>query len=104
MAYLTSLQLFSQLANWFMIFCFPRTLSNNLETVLTLVGLYHWPCMRVSSTQVPLVSRKWGLVLAALACAIRPTSAITWVYVGLLELFVTHEIVRFIFLEVAPIG
>ncbi|KAB1204157.1 GPI mannosyltransferase 3 [Morella rubra] len=73
-------------------------------TVLTLVGLYHWPCMRVSSTQVPLVSRKWGLVLAALACAIRPTSAITWVYVGLLELFVTHEIVRFIFLEVAPIG
>lgn len=96
--------LFSQLANWFMIFCFPRTLSNNLETVLTLVGLYHWPCMRVSSSEVPLVSRKWSLAAAALACAIRPTSAIIWVYVGLLELFVTHDRLRFIFLEVAPIG
>ncbi|XP_059461275.1 mannosyltransferase APTG1 isoform X1 [Corylus avellana] len=96
--------LFSQLANWFMIFCFPRTLSNNLETVLTLVSLYHWPCMRVSSTKVPLVSRKWSLAAAALACAIRPTSAIIWVYVGLLELFVTHDRLKFIFLEVAPIG
>ncbi|XP_059461276.1 mannosyltransferase APTG1 isoform X2 [Corylus avellana] len=98
------LMLFSQLANWFMIFCFPRTLSNNLETVLTLVSLYHWPCMRVSSTKVPLVSRKWSLAAAALACAIRPTSAIIWVYVGLLELFVTHDRLKFIFLEVAPIG
>lgn len=96
--------LFSQLANWFMIFCFPRTLSNNLETVLTLIGLYHWPCVKVSSSKVPLVSRKWGLVVAALACAIRPTSAITWVYVGLLELFVARDRLRFVFLEVAPIG
>ncbi|KAK9274821.1 hypothetical protein L1049_022073 [Liquidambar formosana] len=31
--------LFSQLANWFMFFCFTRTLSNSLETVLTLVSL-----------------------------------------------------------------
>ncbi|GMY35497.1 GPI mannosyltransferase 3 isoform X2 [Fagus crenata] len=96
--------LFAQSANWFMIFCFPRTLSNNVETVLTLVGLYHWPCMRVSPTKVPLVSRKWGLAIAALAFSIRPTSAIIWVYVGLLELFVTHNKLRFIFLEVVPIG
>ncbi|XP_075652577.1 mannosyltransferase APTG1 isoform X1 [Castanea sativa] len=96
--------LFAQLANWFMIFCFPRTLSNNLETVLTLIGLYHWPCIRDSSTKIPLVSRKWGLAIAALAFSIRPTSAIIWVYVGLLELFVTRDRLRFIFLEVAPIG
>ncbi|KAK3221605.1 hypothetical protein Dsin_008630 [Dipteronia sinensis] len=101
---LTLLQLFSQMANWFMFFCFNRTFSNCLETVLTLVGLYYWPCMRVSSSKVSLGSRKWGLAVAALACAIRPTSAITWVYVGLLELLVTRDRLRFILLEAAPIG
>ncbi|GMP36251.1 hypothetical protein CsSME_00008442 [Camellia sinensis var. sinensis] len=96
--------LFSQLTNWFMFFCFTRTLSNSLETVLTLVGLYYWPCIRASSSEVPTVSRKWGLVVAALACAIRPTSAITWAYVGLLELLVARDRLKFIFLEVVPVG
>ncbi|XP_028063409.1 GPI mannosyltransferase 3 [Camellia sinensis] len=96
--------LFSQLTNWFMFFCFTRTLSNSLETVLTLVGLYYWPCIRASSSEVPMVSRKWGLVVAALACAIRPTSAITWAYVGLLELLVARDRLKFIFLEVVPVG
>lgn len=75
-----------------------------METVLTVVGLYYWPCMRVSSRKFPSASRKWGLAAAALACAIRPTSAITWVYVGLLELFLARDRLKFIFLEVAPIG
>lgn len=96
--------LFSQLTNWFMFYCFTRTLSNSLETVLTLVGLYHWPCIRASSSEVHSVSRKWGLLVAALACAIRPTSAITWAYVAILELLVTRDRLNFIFLEVAPIG
>ncbi|CAB4292832.1 unnamed protein product [Prunus armeniaca] len=96
--------LFSQLTNWFMFYCLTRTLSNSLETVLTLVSLYYWPCMRPSSSKLPLESRKWGLIIAALACAIRPTSAIIWLYVGLLELFVTRDKLRFIFLEVAPMG
>ncbi|KAG6740816.1 hypothetical protein POTOM_056285 [Populus tomentosa] len=96
--------LFSQLVNWFMFFCFNRTLSNSLETVLTLVGLYYWPCMRASPSKAPLVLRKWGLAIAALACAIRPTSAITWVYVGLLELAVTRDRLKFLVLEVVPIG
>ncbi|XP_071722635.1 mannosyltransferase APTG1-like [Rutidosis leptorrhynchoides] len=94
--------LFSQLANWFMLFCITRTFSNSLETVLTLVGLYYWPCMRISSSEVP--SRRWGLVVAALACGMRPTSAITWVYVGLLELFLSRDHLKFILLEVVPIG
>lgn len=102
--YLTLLQLFCQLTNWFMFYCFNRTLSNSLETVLTLVGLYYWPCMRVSAGKVHPVSRKWGLAVAALACAIRPTSAIIWLYVGLLELLVTRDRLRFVFLEVLPIG
>lgn len=104
MVYLILWQLFSQLVNWFMFFCFTRTLSNSLETVLTLVGIYYWPCMRVSPNKAPLFSRKWGVAIAALACAIRPTSAIIWMYVGLLELFLAHDRLKFIFLEVAPIG
>uniref|UniRef100_K7MK99 Mannosyltransferase n=2 Tax=Glycine subgen. Soja TaxID=1462606 RepID=K7MK99_SOYBN len=64
-----------------------------LETVLTLVSLYFWPCVRPSSN----CSFQW-LVL------IRPTSAITWLCVCLLELFQAHNRFRFIFLEVAPIG
>ncbi|XP_057962646.1 mannosyltransferase APTG1 isoform X1 [Malania oleifera] len=96
------LALFCQLTNWFMFFSFTRTLSNSLETVLTLVSLYYWPCMRVSSKKE--VSRRWGLVVAALACAIRPTSAITWVYVGLLELFLARDRLRFIIFEVIPVG
>lgn len=101
---LTISQLFSQLSNWFMFYCFSRTLSNSLETVLTLVSLYFWPCMRTSSGKSSYVSRKWGLVLAALACAIRPTSAVTWIYVGVIELFYSRDKLKFVFLEVAPIG
>lgn len=96
--------IFSQLSNWFMFYCFSRTLSNSLETVLTLVSLYYWPCMRTYVVKSSYASRKWGLFVAALACAIRPTSAVTWMYVGFLELFNAHDRLKFVFLEVAPIG
>ncbi|KAG2245301.1 hypothetical protein Bca52824_092840 [Brassica carinata] len=98
-----SWSLFCQLANWFMFFCMNRTFSNCLETVLTIMGLYYWPCIRDSSKDHP-VNRKWGLVIAALACALRPTSAIIWLYVGTLELFLTPNKVKFIVLEMIPIG
>ncbi|WZZ30672.1 hypothetical protein YC2023_014073 [Brassica napus] len=95
--------LFCQMANWFMFFCMNRTFSNCLETVLTIMGLYYWPCIRDPSKAHP-VNRKWGLVIAALACAVRPTSAIIWLYVGTLELFLTPNKVKFVVLEVIPIG
>ncbi|XWS16923.1 hypothetical protein CRYUN_Cryun33cG0023300 [Craigia yunnanensis] len=60
--------------------------------------------MRSSSNKVPPDSRKWGLALAALACAIRSTNSITWAYVGLLELYLTYEFLRSIFLELIAIG
>ncbi|CAM8942477.1 unnamed protein product [Rhodiola kirilowii] len=96
--------LFSQLTNWFMFFCFTRTLSNSLETVLTLMSLFYWPCLRADSSKLQSVSRTWALSLAALACAVRPTSAVIWLYVGILEVFLTHDRLRFIFLETIPIG
>ncbi|GKD06168.1 GPI mannosyltransferase 3 [Tanacetum coccineum] len=96
--------LFAQLSNWFMFYCSTRTLSNSLETVHTVISLYYWPCLRVNSTNLPPVSRYWALVAAAIACAIRPTSAIIWLYVGLMELFVSRDRLKFVFLEVIPIG
>ncbi len=109
-------QLFSQLVNWFMFFCITRTLSNSMETVLTVTGLYYWfvaiesvqgnsvvSKQQAASKQSP-PSRKMALLIAALACAIRPTSAITWLYVGLLDFIQMKSKSRFIFLEVVPLG
>ncbi|XP_015883938.3 mannosyltransferase APTG1 [Ziziphus jujuba] len=102
--YVAKWSLFSQLTNWFMFFCFTRTFSNTLETVLTLVSLYYWPCMRPASGKPRFLSRRLGVTIAAFACAIRPTSAIVWLYVGFVELFEARDRLRFVFLEVAPIG
>lgn len=43
-------------------------------------------------------------MLAALACAIRPTSAVIWLYVGMMELLRAHDTFTFLFGEVVPIG
>lgn len=68
------------------------------------MSLYYWPCLRVSATSVPSSSRKYALAIAALACALRPTSAITWIYVGCLELYTARDRLKFLLLEVVPIG
>uniref|UniRef100_A0A7C8YY08 Mannosyltransferase n=1 Tax=Opuntia streptacantha TaxID=393608 RepID=A0A7C8YY08_OPUST len=96
--------LFSYFTNWFVFFCLTRTLANSLETVLTIVSLYYWPHMRASSGKDSGSSRKLALAIAALSCSVRPTSAVIWLYVGLIELFVASDRFRFIFLEVIPIG
>ena len=110
------LQLFSQLVNWFMFFCITRTLSNSLETVLTVAGLHYWFTAIESSKGTSVVSkhqaaskqshpsRKLALLIAALSCAIRPTSAVTWLYVGLLDFIQMKCKCRFVFLEVIPVG
>ncbi|XP_010935902.1 mannosyltransferase APTG1 isoform X2 [Elaeis guineensis] len=95
---------FCQLVNWFMFFCITRTFSNSLETVLTVIGLYYWLSASCSSGDVSTASRKLALFIAALACAIRPTSAITWLYVGMLDLVGLQSRLGFLFLEVVPIG
>jgi GPI mannosyltransferase 3 len=102
-------QLFCQLVNWFMFFCITRTLSNSLETVLTVAGLYYWFTAMESSRGSSVdsqraSSRKMALTIAALACAVRPTSAITWIYVGLLDFIHIKSKCRYVFLEVVPVG
>lgn len=87
-----------------MFYCITRTLSNSLETVLTVVGLYHWFSYRGSNKKVWFSSRMLALFVAALACGVRPTNAVIWVYIGVLDLLEMRGRLRFLFLEVVPIG
>ncbi|ODQ54917.1 hypothetical protein SAICODRAFT_64193 [Saitoella complicata NRRL Y-17804] len=62
--------------NWF---CYTRTFSNSLETVLTACAMYYWPSLQSTKTNASAVL---ALVLAAVACVMRPTNALLWVWLG----------------------
>eukprot|EP00250_Pteridium_aquilinum_P023112 c26218_g1_i1 orf=91-1770(+) len=98
--------IFCQLCNWFTFFCMVRTFSNCLETVLTLAALYYWVIGRKSLNSrcfCVFTARQVALFLAALACVVRPTSALVWIYVGLIDLFKTDKKLRLL-LEALVIG
>ncbi|MCO5564107.1 hypothetical protein L7F22_017763 [Adiantum nelumboides] len=104
--YVAQWAIFCQLCNWFTFFCMVRTFSNCLETVLTLAALYYWvvgerfPKFKCFSS---FTARQVALFLAALACVIRPTGALVWVYVGLIGLVKTDKKSQLLF-EVIFIG
>ncbi|OJJ64197.1 hypothetical protein ASPSYDRAFT_84219 [Aspergillus sydowii CBS 593.65] len=69
-------------------FCSTRTLSNCLETTITIVALYQWPwqwakdsgSVTNKDTQGVSISRlRQCLLLAAFACILRPTNVIIWI-------------------------
>jgi phosphatidylinositol glycan class B len=97
--------LFCQLSNWFNFFCMPRTFANCMETVLTTIALYHWwPISKAKPRVGLLTSRQVGIISAGLACVMRPTSAITWLYVGMAHWRETSNKCQYIFEDVLPIG
>ncbi len=103
------LQMFCQMFNWFTFFCIVRTFSNCLETVLTTMALFYWWPVQSPSTDHHhtgsiFTSRQLGLLLAGVACIIRPTSAIIWVYVGVVQLLKIQHKLQFLLSEVFPIG
>ncbi|EZF31465.1 hypothetical protein H109_02558 [Trichophyton interdigitale MR816] len=68
-------------------FCSTRTLSNCLETSLTITALYLWPWQWSLPGRWPLAttrdthnksSLRICLILASLACVLRPTNTIIW--------------------------
>ncbi|KAK9130245.1 hypothetical protein Sjap_010732 [Stephania japonica] len=88
--------LFAQLTNWFMFFCFTRTLSNCLETVLTLMGLYYFHSFRESSKPSHVTSRTLetqGLYLSMLSYIQLPMSrfsiliVLSFSFVSLIRLY-----------------
>ena len=76
-----------------MFYCGPRTLINSFEMHLTVLALYFWPGI---SNQTMVIYTKYNkqmklrqknnekkrrvaLIVAAIACMVRPTNVIIWV-------------------------
>ncbi|KAF2840612.1 glycosyltransferase family 22 protein [Patellaria atrata CBS 101060] len=87
-------------------FCSTRTLSNCLETTLTLVALEFWPWQWIPNSDGKIRTVKkhdinsnqiirftLSLSLAAFACILRPTNALIWICLFLPTLFgaTTHQ-------------
>nr|XP_055135189.1 GPI mannosyltransferase 3 isoform X4 [Symphalangus syndactylus] len=64
---------FCQLCSWFTWYCCTRTLTNTMETVLTIIALFYYPLEGSKSMN----SVKYSS-LVALAFTIRPTAVIPW--------------------------
>ncbi|XP_053784048.1 GPI mannosyltransferase 3 isoform X2 [Desmodus rotundus] len=65
---------FCQLCSWFTWYCCTRTLTNTMETVLTVMALFYYPLEGSKSMN----SVKYSS-LVALAFIIRPTALIPWI-------------------------
>ncbi|OWK09832.1 PIGB, partial [Cervus elaphus hippelaphus] len=62
------------LCSWFTWYCCTRTLTNTMETVLTIIALFYYPLEGSKSMN----SVKYSS-LVALAFIIRPTAVIPWI-------------------------
>ncbi|XP_017560514.1 GPI mannosyltransferase 3 isoform X1 [Pygocentrus nattereri] len=65
---------FCQLCSWFTWYCCTRTLSNSMETTLTVLALCYYP---LHGTKTQNSSWKY-LSLVSLAVVVRPTALIVW--------------------------
>uniref|UniRef100_A0A0M3IUV6 Mannosyltransferase n=1 Tax=Ascaris lumbricoides TaxID=6252 RepID=A0A0M3IUV6_ASCLU len=68
--------LFSYVTCWFVWYCAPRTLSNSLETALSLIALRWYPFGSVDRRCWPYMT------IGAVTILIRPTAILLWVPLG----------------------
>lgn len=62
-----------------------RTLSNTMETILTVVALSYWPIpgvVHLGERKEWLKEYRIALLFASVACIVRPTNALIWLYMG----------------------
>lgn len=67
-----------------------RTLSNTLEMILTTVALNYWPLpgvVNLKGSKAWLKNYQISLIFASIACIIRPTNALIWIFLGIQLLF-----------------
>ncbi|CAI4225734.1 unnamed protein product [Auanema sp. JU1783] len=71
------------LSSWFIFYCAPRTLSNSLETALTLIALNWYPFEgnRYRGSVYPY------MLIGSITIIIRPTAALIWLVLGINHLF-----------------
>ncbi|KHJ84139.1 plasmid Maintenance Protein [Oesophagostomum dentatum] len=86
------------LSSWFIFYCAPRTLSNSLETALTIIALLWYPFFsnRMRSKVWPYIT------IGVLTIVIRPTAALLWVVFGVAHLMRHPKPVNLIFSTVLP--
>ena len=87
--------LFASLISWYNFFALTRSLSNNLESIFTLIAFYYWPWS--SNSKVHILP---SLIFASIACIIRPTAVIIWLFVGLDLIYKNTHKIKSIVLQV----
>ncbi|KAI8644138.1 Alg9-like mannosyltransferase family-domain-containing protein, partial [Parasitella parasitica] len=76
--------LFTTLCSWFNFQMAARTLSNSMEMVFTIIALNYWPLPGIVKT----TGKSWvknyriSLVFASIACVMRPTNGLIWLFLG----------------------
>ncbi|ODV97291.1 hypothetical protein PACTADRAFT_40242 [Pachysolen tannophilus NRRL Y-2460] len=85
---LSNITLFLSLVSSFNWFFITRTFSNNVEMVLTIVGIYYWPIESLSSSieikRLNNISNYISaIIFATMACLVRPTNVIVWGFLGI---------------------
>ncbi|CAP24199.1 Protein CBG02293 [Caenorhabditis briggsae] len=87
------------LSSWFVFYCAPRTLSNSLETSLTLIALNWFPFERsYKGITWPYIA--FGVVTVV----IRPTVALIWIVFGLHHLYYNPRPFRSLLRTVLPVA
>ncbi|KAG6335207.1 hypothetical protein ID866_3878 [Astraeus odoratus] len=71
---------FLSLTSFFHALSLSRSLSNSLETSLTTIALSQFPWDIYAQMHPSLPKLRCCIIFAALACSIRPTNAIIWLY------------------------
>ncbi|CAI5441996.1 unnamed protein product [Caenorhabditis angaria] len=90
----------SYLSCWFVFYCSSRTLSNSLETSITLIALSWFPFEGkfYKGSTWPYIA------LGIITIVIRPTVALIWLVFGLYHLYLSPNPFRLIFRVVVPVA
>ncbi|KAI9259445.1 Alg9-like mannosyltransferase family-domain-containing protein [Phascolomyces articulosus] len=76
--------LFITLCSWYNFFMAARTLSNAIETTFTVIALNYWPSPATKNSDSNWIKNyRISLLWASLACVMRPTNALIWLFAGL---------------------
>lgn len=73
------------LSNWFILYCASRTLSNTLETALTMIALDFF-----------IQGQTIHVLFVALAVIVRPTAVLLWAPIYLVKLYEAKSKIKFI--------
>jgi len=99
---------FARVFSWFAFFCETRSFVNCLEGACVTWALTYWPFDALGERSGGASRRIKALTFAAMACALRPTSAMIWLPLGLRTLGNGKDGVeaklRFVFYEVVVVA